>query len=374
MRPAWAEVDLGAVAANVRALTRLVAPAEVCAVVKADGYGHGAVAVAQAALEAGAGWLGVALAEEGATLRDAGITEPILVLSEPQGDDMEVAAWFGLHPTVYTPAGVETAVRAAKHAAAHGATIPLPVHLKIDTGMHRVGAQPEDVVMLAAALAAHSELTFEGVWTHFAVADEPDNPFTGEQLARFRAAVGELETAGLRPPLTHAANSAAAIGHPESRFDLVRIGIALYGIAPSPAMAGAIPLRPVMSLKATVSLVKEVKAGERISYGLRHTFACDSVVATVPVGYADGVRRRLSAAGGEVLIRGQRRPIVGVVTMDQLTVDCGDDRDVRVGDEVVLIGEQGDDRITAEEWADELDTIGYEIVCGIGPRVPRRYR
>ncbi len=374
MRPAWAEVDLGAVAANVKTLARLVAPAQVCAVVKADGYGHGAVAVARAALDAGAGWLGVALAEEGATLRDAGITAPILLLSEPQGDDMEIAVWFGLRPTVYTPAGVEAAAPAAKHAVATRAPLPLRVHHKVDTGMHRVGAAPADAVLLAEAVATHPELVLDGAYTHFAVADEPDDPFTDEQLGRFSSVLARLGDAGWRPPVVHAANSAAAITRPDSRFDLVRVGIAVYGIPPAPTLADAVELVPALSLKASVALVKEVGAGERISYGLRHTFATDSVVATVPIGYADGVRRRLFAVGGEVLLGGRRRPIAGVVTMDQLTVDCGDDRSVRAGDEVVLIGAQGHERITADDWAARLDTIAYEIVCGIGPRVPRRYR
>ena len=374
MRPAWAEVDLRAISANVGTLARHVAPSALCAVVKADGYGHGAVAVARTALDAGATWLGVALAEEGATLRDAGITAPILLLSEPQGDDMEVAVWFALRPTVYTPAGVETAARAAKHAVTRGAPLPVRVHLKLDTGMHRVGAPPEDAVLLAEAIATHRELVLDGVYTHFAVADEPDDPFTGEQLDRFSAAVGALRRAGYEPPVVHAANSAAAIIRPDCRLDLVRAGIAIYGIPPAPGLEGAIELTPALSLKASVTLVKEVKAGERISYGLRHTFDCDTVVATVPIGYADGVRRRLYAVGGEALLRGRRRPICGVVTMDQLTIGCGDDRSVRAGDEVVLIGSQGDERITAADWAERLDTIAYEIVCGIGPRVPRRYR
>jgi alanine racemase len=374
MRPAWAEVDLGAIADNTKRLSRLVAPSAMCAVVKADGYGHGAVAVARAALDAGATWLGVALSEEGATLRDAGITAPILLLSEPQGDDMEVAAWFGLRPTIYTPAGVEAAARAAKNASAHGATLPMAVHLKIDTGMHRVGADPDDAVFLASTIDAQDELVLDGVYTHFAIADEPDDPFTGEQLSRFDAALRRLDDVGLRPPIVHAANSAAAISRPDSRFDLVRIGIAMYGISPGPEIDGAVEVRPALSLKASVSLVKRVEAGERISYGLRHMFERDAVVATVPIGYADGVRRQLGGIGGEVLIRGRRRPMVGTVTMDQLMVDCGDDERVQQGDEVVFIGSQGDERITAEDWADRLDTIGYEVVCGIGPRVPRRYR
>jgi alanine racemase len=236
-----------------------------------------------------------------------------------------------------------------------------------------VGADPGDVLGLAKEIASHPELDLEALWTHCAVADEPDNPFTDEQLDRFDAVAAELERAGLLPPMRHAANTAAAIEHPRSRYDLVRAGIGIYGVSPAPALDGRVDLRPAMSLRAEVSMVKRVAAGERVSYGLRHRFARDTVVATVPIGYADGVPRRLSAVGGEVLVGGRRRPIVGVVTMDQLMVDCGDDA-VAVGDEVVLIGAQGDEVITAAEWAAPLDTIAYEIVCGIGPRVPRTYR
>jgi alanine racemase len=368
MRAAWAEVDLGAIAHNVRQLLAVAAPAAVCAVVKADGYGHGVVPVATATLQAGAQWLAVALPEEGAALRDAGIDAPVLVLSEPPPSEMELVARTGLRPTLYTRAGIHAAAVAAK-TTAHG----LPVHLKVDTGMHRVGADPGEAVELAELIGSHPELELEAVWTHCAVADEPDNPFTAEQLRRFDGVVDALGRAGLRPPLLHAANSAAAIAHPAARYDFVRAGIALYGIAPSPALAGVADLRPAMSLKARVAMVKDVAAGEGISYGHQHVFDRPAVVATVPIGYADGVRRRLSAAGGQVLIRGRRHPIVGVVTMDQLMVDCGDEP-VEVGDEVVLIGEQGGETVTAEEWAARLDTVGYEIVCGIGPRVPRRYR
>ncbi len=369
MRPAWAEIDLPAVADNVRTLAGLAAPARLCAVVKADGYGHGAVPVARTAIAAGASWLAVALAEEGAALRDAGIEAPILVLSEAQPAELELVARFGLTPTVYTAAGIDAA---AKAAAAYARGGRLPVHLKVDTGMHRVGAEPSSAVGLASMIAGRHELTFAALWTHCPVAEEPDNPFTAMQLDRFADVVAGLDAVGLRPPMLHAANSAAAIAFPASRLDMVRCGIALYGLAPAPALARSVPLRPAMRVKATVSLVKRVAAGEGISYGLRHRFERATNVATVPIGYADGVRRRLGAVGGEVLIRGRRRRITGVVTMDQLMVDCGDDL-VDAGDEVVLIGKQGDDEIPADEWAERLGTINYEIVCGIGPRVPRRY-
>lgn len=372
MRAARAEVDLGAIAHNVHTLAALAEPAGLCAVVKADGYGHGAIAVGRAALEAGAGWLAVALVEEGAVLRKAGITAPILLLSEPRPDDVDAAVHYDLRLAVYTEAGIDAAAEAAR---AEGVTARL--HLKVNTGMNRVGAPGDAVVALARRIAGHPELELEAVWTHCAVADEPGHPATDDQLDRFEAAVAALEAEGLRPPLLHAANSAAALEHPRARLDLVRCGIAIYGIPPSPALAARADLHPALTLKAEVSLVKRVAAGERISYGLRHEFAADTTVATVPIGYADGVPRRLSAVGGHVLVGGRPRPIVGVVTMDQLMVDCGDDP-VAPGDEVVLLGEQdgpdGPVRITADDWAAPLDTIAYEIVCGIGPRVPRFYR
>ena len=376
MRAARADIDLGAIAHNVRTLAAHAAPAEVCAVVKADGYGHGAIAVGQAALEAGATWLAVALIEEGAVLRKAGIDAPILVLSQPRLDDFDAAVHYDLRLSVYTPEGVEAACDAA---AAEGKVARL--HLKVNTGMNRVGADPAEILGLAARIAKRPEVEFEALWTHCAVADEPGHGFTEVQLDRFDAAVQELEAAGLRPPMLHAANSAAAIDHPRARHDLVRCGIALYGIAPSPALADRLDLRPAMQLGAEVAMVKRVALGERVSYGLRHELDRATTVVTVPIGYADGVPRRLSLAGGEVLVHGQRFPIVGVVTMDQLMVDVGD-LDVAVGDEVVLLGAQADpdarhddpEVITADEWAGRIDTIAYEVVCGIGPRVPRFYR
>ncbi len=363
MRPTWAEVDLGAVAHNVALLVERAAPAEVCAVVKADGYGHGAVPVATAALEAGAAWLAVALVEEAVVLREAGITAPILLLSEARPTEFAEVAALDLRATVYTPVGVAAA-------AATGA--PLRLHIKVDTGMHRVGAAPDEVLALARSVVEHPDLELEAVWTHCAVADEPERAFTAEQLDRFDAVLAELAAAGIDVPLTHAANSAGAIAHPAARRSLVRCGIAVYGIDPSPELAGALPLRPALRLRSEVSFVKRVAAGEGVSYGLHHTFDRETTVATVPIGYADGVRRRLGLLHQEVLIGGRRRPIVGVVTMDQLMVDCGDDP-VAVGDEVVLLGRQGDEEVQATDWAAALDTIGYEITCAIGPRVPRRH-
>jgi alanine racemase len=371
-RWAWAGVDLDAIAHNVEHLRSVVAPSAVWAVVKANGYGHGAVEVARAAMDAGAQGLCVALAGEGAQLRVAGIDAPILVLSEQPVEAADDIVRFRLMATVYTVAFVEALASAARGRGVVG----VPVHLKIDTGMQRVGVPVDGAAAVVAAVDAHApELRLVGVFTHLALADEPGDPFTDDQLAAFDQTVAALSL----PPgvLVHAANSAGALAHPGARRSFVRAGIAIYGISPGhavDALCGA--LRPAMSLVARVSYVKRASAGSRISYGLRHTFERDTTVATVPIGYADGVPRRLFETGGEVLIGGRLRPIVGVVTMDQLMVDCGDDP-VGIGDEVVLIGSQdgpdGRQIIRAEDWADRLGTIGYEIVCGIGGRVPRRH-
>jgi alanine racemase len=360
-RWAWAEVDLDAIAHNVGVLRRAAAPAAVWAVVKADAYGHGLLPVARAAVRAGCEGLCVALTSEGVALRDAGVDAPILVLSEQPPEDTAAIVSHRLTPTVSTADGID--------ALAAQRVRGVDVHLKIDTGMNRVGAAPADGLRLAERIeAAGPWLRLAGIFTHLAIADEPDDPYTAEQLARFEEVLAAVPTV----PVTHAANSAGALAHERARRSFVRAGIALYGIPPGPGVDHLCrELRPAMTLKARVSFVKRVGAGARISYGLRHTFAAESTVATLPIGYADGVRRGLSGAD-VVLIGGRRRPITGVVTMDQLMVDCGDDP-VRPGDEAVLIGTQGEERITAEDWAGLLGTIGYEVVCGISGRVPRRY-
>ena len=372
LRPAWAEIDLDAVRHNAALLANVASPARLCAVVKAGGYGHGAVEVARAALEGGAQWLAVALVEEGIEVRAAGITAPILLLSEPVSAAMAEVVAARLTPTVYTRGGVSALAEAATAAGGGG----FPAHVKVDTGMHRVGATTSESVDVAELVASSPALALEGFWTHLAVSDELDNPYTTEQLDRFDAACARLRERGLAPPLLHAANSAGALWHPRSRYGMVRCGISLYGLASAGELVGTGPaadLRPAMSLKARVSYVKQVAAGERLSYGLRYRVDEDSVIATVPLGYADGVTRMLSATGGQVLVGGRRYPIAGTVTMDQILVDCGPDSEVRRGDEVVLIGSQEDETITAWEWAERVGTISYEVVCGISGRVPRVY-
>jgi alanine racemase len=362
-RPTVADVDLGAISQNVRALRP--PGAELMAVVKADGYGHGDVPVARAALQAGATWLGVALVEEGLRLRDAGIDAPVLLLSEPPAEAVEEALRADLTPTLYSEEGIEAAAGAAGAGGRAAA-----VHVKVDTGMHRVGADPEAVLPLVRSILDRG-LEVGGVWTHLARAEEVDAETTPSQLARFSDVLRTLGAAGVRPRYRHAANSGGTIAWPDARFDLVRVGIAMYGIVPGPALSGRVDLRPAMALRSRVAHVRRLAAGEAVSYG--HTYRLDreATIATIPIGYADGYLRALSSRG-HVLIRGRRHPVAGTVTMDQLMVDCGDDH-VERGDEVVLIGGQGDDHITAEEVAGWAGTIPYEIVCAVSARVPREY-
>ena len=364
-RWAWADVDLGVVRHNVEFLCSTAAPAAVWANVKADGYGHGAVQIANAALRGGATGLCVALVQEGVMLREAGLDCPILVLSEQPPSELVSALHADLDLTVYSHAQLEAIATAG--ARDH------PVHLKIDTGMRRVGAAADETLALAAAISKSTAVRLAGVCTHLAIADQPSDPFTAAQLEMFDDLLTALAVAGHHPPLVHAANSAATLAFPESRFNMVRAGIAVYGVSPSAALdRQAHGLRPALSLRARVSYVKQVRAGDRISYGLHHRFDGNTKVATLPLGYGDGVPRRLFAVGGAVLIGGRRRPIVGVVTMDQLMVDCDAD-EVSVGDEAVLIGSQGDESISAIEWGDQLGTISYEVLCGISARIERRY-
>jgi alanine racemase len=374
VRWAWAEIDLDAIAHNVGVVRRAVAPSAVWAVVKADGYGHGAADVARAALGAGAEGLCVALVEEGVALRKAGIVAPILLLSEQPPEQADEIVGHRLQPTLSSLEGaVVLSVAAGSGNPQNG---PISVHLKIDTGMHRAGSQPGDVVALMKEIGRHAGLQLASIFSHLAMADEPNASANELQMRRFDDALDAIRSAGYDVPVVHIANSAAALALPAARRDLVRLGIAMYGIPPGPGIVDLCSdLRPALSLHARISAVRTVAAGEGVSYGLRHTFDRDTVVATIPIGYADGVPRRLFGTGGEVLIHGVRRPIVGVVTMDQLMVDCGD-LAVAVGDEVVLLGAQigtaGQDAIPAEEWAARLGTIGYEIVCGISKRITRR--
>ena len=365
MRPTWCEVRLDAIEHNVAVLRRKVGDAHLCAVVKADAYGHGAVPAANAALSGGADHLAVALVEEGVELRNSGVDAPILVLSEPPPSSMPTVVFNRLTPAVYTERGVQAAATAAAEV---GRT--LGVEVCVDTGMRRVGCEPGEVAGLLAMIDDSDSLELVGIWTHCAVADELDNDFTGTQLERFEAVRSAADA-----PLWHAGNSAVTLAHPTGHLDMVRAGIAVYGVSPAPELSDVSDdLNSALSLHSRVSFVKRVREGEGVPYGHRWHAPAERWLATVPIGYADGVRRDLGLRGGEVLIDGVRRPIVGVVTMDQLIVDLGDDDSVRIGDEVVLIGSQGDDEITATEIAGRLDTIAYEVLCAISRRIPRTYR
>ena len=358
-RPTWVDVDLEAIRHNARVLKP--DGAELMAIVKANGYGHGDVEVAQAAIEAGATWAGVALVEEGLRLRAAGKEVPILVLSElPEGSEA-VALAHRLTPTLYSGDGLDRLADAVRGS--------VPVHVKIDTGMHRVGVWPPEAAIGFARRAQDAGLEVEGLFTHFA-RSEDDDVTTKEQLARFLGAADAVRAAGVGPRVLHAANSGATILHPESHLDIVRPGIALYGIEPAPGVGSHLGLRPALTWRSRVSAVKRLEAGEAVSYGHRYRLEREAWIATVPVGYADGYPRQLTNLGS-VLIGGRRHGIAGTVTMDQVLVDCGD-AGVRVGEEVVLIGSQGNETIGADELGRLFGTIGYEIVSRIGDRVPRR--
>lgn len=366
MRPSWIEIDLDAIEHNAAEIAAHIAPASLCAVVKADAYGHGDIPCAEAAIRGGAELLAVALVEEGVRLREADVDVPILVLSEPSLEEMELIVRFGLTPTVYRSSFVDVLAAVADQAS----TLPYPVHVKLDTGMHRVGAPPVEAFEICRKIVADPRLELQGVFTHFSVADE-DHDFTRRQNSALENFVEALKAEGIAPKLLHAANTAAAFDLEETRHDLCRVGLGLYGLRPTPDSGASLDLRPAMRVVSHVAYSRRLPAGARPSYGRRKELGRASNVATVPVGYADGIHRRLTSEGN-VLIGGKRYPFAGTVTMDMVIVELGDDT-VADGAEVVLLGEQGEDRITAEEWAADLDTISYEIVCHFGPRLPRRY-
>jgi alanine racemase len=366
-RPAWVEIDLGAVRANVEAVRKHLTPGtNYLAVVKANAYGHGDVACAKAALDAGATWLGVILVDEAIRLRDAGIDAPILLLHEPPPDRADEVVAYRLTPSAFTGPGI-----AALGDGAERAGTTLPVHLKIDTGLNRLGVPMPRLEEFAGLLAKEPRLDVAAVFSHFAFADDPGNPFVDTQLERFAEACDRLAAAGIAPGMRHMGNSAAALTRPDAHFDMVRVGIATYGLAPSPALEGIVPLRPALSLKCKVAMVKRVEAGEGVSYGLRYRLERPGTIISLPLGYADGWVRAL-AGRASVLVGGKRYPTVGTVCMDSFMADLGDD-ECEIGDEAVLIGAQGKERIPAEEVAGLIGTINYEVVTLLTGRLERVY-
>ena len=358
----WAEVDLDAIAGNVEVVRRHT-DTPVMAVVKANAYGHGAVPVARAALAGGATWLGVARIEEALTLRGAGLGAPILLFGwTPPGRVADAVA----HDVALTVWSTEQIDGAAAAAASAGRAARL--HLKVDTGMSRLGVAPEGARALAEYARGRSSIELEGVFTHFASADDPSSPSAGEQLRLFRETLASMDA--LRPPIVHAANSAAALRLPEARFDLIRLGIAMYGLSPGTGVSLLPSMRPAMAWKTALAQVRDLPPGTGISYGHTYTTTRTERIGTLPVGYADGWRR---VEGNEVLVRGRRVPVVGRVCMDQCMVQLDAVADAVPGDEAVLVGGQGGERISGDDVAARWGTIGYEVACGVGARVPRVY-
>jgi alanine racemase len=361
---AIAYVDAVAVERNCASLKRRLGAADLCAVVKADGYGHGATACAAAAVAGGATWLAVATADEAAELRRDGIGERILVMGALTRPDLELA----LEADADIVAWREGFARAA--AAVASADRPARLHVKLDTGMGRLGTpDPEEAMRVAALAQSTRGLAVAGLMTHFATADDPESAFFDEQLNRFKPFVEEFRR-GYPECVVHAANSAAVLRGSAAHFDMGRCGIAIYGMDPFGEDPIARGLEPALSLRSYVAELKAVRAGDTVGYGRTWSAPADTNVAVLPIGYGDGYRRGLSDSA-EVLIGGRRRPGVGTVSMDNITVDVGPGTDVQRGDEAVLIGAEGEDRITSEELARILGTINYEVTCGISPRVPR---
>lgn len=362
--PVWAEVDLEAIRHNVRTLKEQAPSAELMGVVKGYAYGHGNPQSAIAMLQGGATRLGVARVAEGLHLREAGITAPIHVFTEPPPAAARTMLEHDLTPTVYTQPFAEVLAGAALERG-----VEARVHLKLDTGMHRVGVPASDVAAAARALVSLDGLVVEGAWSHLAVADVPNHPFTRKQIDLFTRLTEEIRKAGITLRLRHLANSAATMSDPETHLDVVRCGVASYGLWPGTDLLGTLDLRPALALRGRVNMIKAVKAGDGISYGLRYSLSQDSRIVTITAGYADGYDRRLSGRS-DILIRGRRYRVSGAVCMDQFMSDVGYDG-IEVGDVATLIGPDGKDSIPAEELAVHIGTINYEVTTRIPSRVPR---
>ena len=362
-RPIWAEIDLDALAHNTRVLKRQAGSAALAAVVKANAYGHGVVAVAQAVLEAGADRLAVICVDEGQQLRGAGIRAPILVMGHTHVSEAERIVDLRLTPTVNC---LEMGLALAAQAEAAGTV--QPVHIKVDTGLNRYGLPPQEAVALAEALRGIAPLEVEGIYTHFASADEGDKSFTLEQFLAFIAAAQQLPWI----PIRHVSNTATLLDCPEMSLDMVRPGVGIYGLYPSPHVSHTLELKPVLSLKSRLVRLTRLSPGDSVSYGRTWRASRPSLIGLVMCGYGDGLSRVLSNRGS-LVVQGQRAPIVGRVCMDMCMVDVTDIPGVAEGDEVVIIGSQGDSHISAGELGEMCGTISYEILCGISQRVPRLY-
>ena len=369
MRLTRAEIDLNALHQNVDAIRHyLPRSVKIMGLVKANAYGHGLVDIAQALVRYGIDYLGVGFVEEGITLRERGVMCPILVLGGVLGHQLEDFFHYDLEITI---SSLEIAHHIEEEAKRRGG-FKARVHLKIDTGMERIGVRAERAVAFVEQVKLLPHLDIVGIYSHFAASDEEDKAFTHEQLRRFCSVIDQLRQKYITVPLVHIANSGGILDVPDSYFSMVRPGIILYGVYPSKKTSESIAITPVLSLKSNVVFVKEVDAGTSISYGRTYMTKTKTRIVTVPIGYGDGYSRRLTNQG-EVLIHGKRFPVVGTVCMDQLMVDVGLNTSVHVGDDVVLIGNNGNESITAWDIADTVGTIPYEVFTGITARVPRIY-
>ena len=366
MRPTIAEIDLSAIAHNIQAI-RKAHSASIMAVVKANGYGHGAVEVCKTALANGVKYLGVASAEEGILLRKAGISAPILVFSSAGLNDTDMYLRNDLEPTIFDGPGLQNLVKSARKMEQRP-----KVHVKIDTGMGRMGIHWQNALEYVKTVAAQPQVRIQSVYTHFATSDHLDKSYARLQLYRFNRVLQEIKDAGIDVPLVHAANSGAILDLPEAAFDMLRPGVLMYGYYPSGNTTESIPVKPAMTFKTRVLYIKDIEKGDSVSYDRLFIAERPTRVASLPVGYADGYNRLLSGQG-EVLVRGKRFPVIGRVCMDMMMIDLGDDQSVQVGDEVVLFGAQENDRVTVESICEKVNTIPYEITCWVSERVPRIY-
>ena len=367
MRPTVAIVDLDAIRYNLRQVIEKVKPAGVMAVVKANAYGHGMAEVAHTALETGADYLAVALVEEGIELREAGISDPTLVFGGFFPDQAEFFVRYNLDVTLYSPENAKALERAAKLLRK-----PARVHIKIDTGMGRVGVPWEEAASFVRKILQIPNIQIVGVYTHFATSDEKDKSFANLQLHRFKVALKNIESLGFKIPIKHAANSGAILDIPDATFDMVRPGIMMYGYYPSFETTESVALKPAMAFLSKVLYVKEVEKGTTVSYGRRYTAPQKTTIATIPVGYADGYNRLLTNRG-EVIINGRNYPVAGRVCMDQILIDVGPGARVKIGDEVVLFGRTEQGEVSVYDICRKLNTIPYEVTCWVSKRVPRIY-
>ncbi|MCG8604374.1 alanine racemase [bacterium] len=368
MRPTVAEIDLRAIGHNLNAIKERVAPAKIMAVVKANAYGHGIDAVARVAAANGASYLGVALLEEGVELRRHDFTLPILVFGGFFARQVDEFLRYDLDSTVFDLAQTTALSNRARQIGKSAR-----VHIKIDSGMGRVGVLWPQAAEFVKRVAELDGIEIVGLYTHFSSSDEQTTNYSEIQLDRFCRILDDLESCNLEIPLKHAANSGAVLTFPKSYLDLVRIGLSMYGYAPTSNLKDELAISPAMTVKSEVIAVKEVEANTDISYNRTYTTKAHTDIATIPIGYGDGYNRLLSNSG-EVLIRGKRQRLVGRVCMDQIMVNVGADSGVRVGDEVVLLGRQGDEEITIYEICEKLRTIPYEVTCLLTERVPRVYK